>query len=234
MDEIKRLDALLASSGFTVAITGAGISSAAGIGVMGTLNMADAMKVRSTTVLRATPKSYYAAAWRAFLEPMFTTGPTLAHDALARLEQQGRVRGVVTTNLDCLHSLAGSRDVAEIQGSFGVNKCLKCERRYDDVQIWNQGRAPRCLDCGGAIAPFPSYSNIGLLREDVDRGNQWLSQAELVLVIGTNGPYGMAYFDHINRGAQIIQINPQSTQFDHIAALNIKQPADVVFGRLSI
>jgi NAD-dependent protein deacetylase/lipoamidase len=232
--EIEQLEAQLGASAFTVAITGAGISSAAGIGVMGALNMADAMKVSSTAVLRATPRYYYSAAWRAFLEPMFTSGPTLSHQTLARLEVEQRVQGVITTNLDCLHTLAGSRNVAEIQGSFGVNKCLKCDLRCDDVTIWNRGQAPRCADCGGVIAPYPAYSNIGLLHDHVEKGNRWLSQADLVLFIGTSGPYGSVYLDHINSRARIVQINPHSTAFDRMADLNIRRPADEVFAKLSV
>lgn len=234
MSEIEQLEKRLTTSTFTVAITGAGISSAAGIGVMGALNMVDAAKVASTSLLRATPKYYYSAAWRTFLEPIFTSGPTLSHRTLARLEEQGQMHGVVTTNLDCLHSLAGSRNVAEIQGSFGVNTCLRCGQRVDDVQIWNHGRAPRCADCQGALAPYPASSNIGLLHEDVDRATRWLSQAELVVVIGTTGPYGSVYISHINRGAQMVQINPRSTEFDAMADINIRQPADEVFAQLTI
>lgn len=232
MDGIEQLEQRLAESACTVAITGAGISAAAGIGVMGNLNMVDAMKVSSTSVLRATPNVYYAAAWRAFLGPAFTAGPTLSHRALASLEHQGRLRGVITTNLDCLHTLAGSRHVAEIQGSFGVNTCVKCKRRSDGVELWQHGKVPRCPDCGGALAPYPTYSNIGVLHEAVDQGNEWLSQAELVLVIGTSGPYGSVYMGHINQRAHVIQINPGSTEFDRIADVNIKLPADDVFSRL--
>lgn len=234
MGEIEQLEKRLVNSAFTVAITGAGISAPAGIGVMGALNMVDAAKVASTTLLRTTPKYYYSAAWKTFLEPMFVSGPTLAHKALARLEDNGQMHGIVTTNLDCLHSKAGSRNVAEIQGSFGVNVCLRCEARHDDSDLWNHGTAPRCPDCGGALAPYPTYSNIGLLYEDVDKANSWLSQAELILVIGTTGPYGSVYIGHFNRGAHIIQINPNSTEFDNIADVTIRQTADDVFSQLTI
>lgn len=233
MDEIERLGEHLASSRCSVAITGAGISLSAGIGAIDARTLPDAEKVISISHLRDAPASYYAAARRWFLEPMFTSGPTPSHRALARLEDQGRVHGIVTTNLDHLHTLAGSRNVAEIQGSFAVNVCLDCGRRVDDVHIWNQGAAPSCPDCAGPLAPYPTSSGVGLLAEDVEKARQWVRRAELVVVIGTTGPYGMAYLDALAPETTLVQINPRRTSFDRLAALNIRRPSDDVLSAVT-
>lgn len=130
-----------------------------------------------------------------------------------------------------MHSLAGSKNVAEIQGSFGINKCLKCEKRHDDVQIWNQGIAPKC-ECGGVMCCFPVYSHVGVFSEDIPKARNWVSKAKLVLVIGAKGNYGGVYWDYLNSNATIVQINLEQTQFDSIAKLNIRKGADEVFEKI--
>lgn len=230
-EKIMRLQEMIYESRYTVAVTGAGISVAAGIGDFQHMNFPVVLQMSSMTVLKATPEHYYKMARKAFLNAMFQTGPTIAHKKLAEYEQGGRLQGVITTNIDCLHSLAGSQNVAEIQGSFGVNKCLNCGKQYDDVGIWNRGSAPRC-DCGGVIGAFPVFNHIGLFEKDVRKARAWISQAELVLIIGAQGSYGSVWYPYIQSSAKIIQINPKPTQFDKIAVLNIHQAADQVFSQL--
>ena len=114
---------------------------------------------------------------------MFENGPSIAHRKLAEYERRGLLQGVITTNIDCLHTLAGSRNVAEIQGSFGFNKCLKCGQEYNDVQIWNQGKVPRCEKCGGVIGAFPVYKHIGLLEDEVRKARSFVAQAGFIILI---------------------------------------------------
>ena len=230
--QILELKKAIEQSHYTVAITGAGISVSAGIGDFEHMNFATVLQVSSDKVLRTAPEHYYKMAQKAFLNAMFRGKSTVTHKKLAYLEQTGRLQGIVTTNIDCLHSLAGSKSVAELQGSFGINKCLSCGKHYDDVFIWNQGKAPKCKVCGGVIAPFPVYEHIGLADTEVGKARDWLSRAELVLIIGTNGPYGNVYFNYIKHGAKIVQINPKHTQFDKIANLNIYNKSDDVFSLL--
>lgn len=169
---------------------------------------------------------------KAFLNAMFENGPSIAHRKLEEYERRGLLQGVITTNIDCLHTLAGSRNVAEIQGSFGFNKCLKCGQEYNDVQIWNQGKAPRCEKCGGVVGAFPVYKHIGLVEDEVRKARSFAAQAELVIIIGAQGSYGGIYYPYIRSGANIVQINPKATQFDAVAVLNIRKEADEVFCRL--
>lgn len=230
MDEkIMRLRELLNKSHYTIAVTGAGISVSAGIMAFAGMNLPAVLQMTSTTILKTAPGHYYNVARKAFLGPMFENGPTLAHRKLAALEKLGLLQGIITTNIDCLHTLAGSENVAEIQGSFAVNKCLKCGRHYDDVQIWNQGKCPRCESCGGTVGAFPIYHHIGLISGEVQKARNWAARAELVLVIGSNGPYCDIYFEYIRPEANIVQINPKASAFDSVAAVNIRQTADEVF-----
>ena len=230
-NEIQVLQHLLNESRFTLVITGAGISVSAGIPSMHGLNLAETMQFISVRLLKSAPEHYYKVARHAFLDAIFRNGPTITHTKLAELETVGKVQGIITTNLDGLHSLAGSKNVAEIQGSFGVNICLNCGKHKDDIQIWNQGKAPRC-ECGGLYCCYPVYSHVGLLQEAVAKAQRGASRAELIIFVGAQGMYGSVYWNYIRPSAKIVQINPGGTQFDSFATLNIREQADVVFAQL--
>lgn len=232
MDEqIRKLQQMLDESRFTLVVTGAGISVASGIPSMHGLNLVETLQFVSNNVLRATPEHYYRVARRSFLKAMFENGPSLSHKKLSELEQKGKVHGIITTNLDNLHSMAGSVNVAEIQGSFAVNTCLKCEKQNFDVNIWNQGKAPRC-ECGGLYSCWPVYAHIGLYEPDAAKARKWAAKAELVILVGAEGAYGGVYWNSIPSSARIVQINPGKTQFDSSAILNIRKPCDEVFALL--
>ncbi len=226
-DQVLQLYNALEESNFTVAITGAGISIAAGgvsyagMGLRGGLNM------RSRN-----PDKMYKALYQVFMGPTFEHGATEAHKALAKLEEMGKLQGIITTNEDCMHTEAGSKNVAEIQGSFQINTCDKCGKRVYGYDIWNEGHMPKCPDCGGTLLPYNIYSHIGLWEEDVAKAQEWMRQADLILVIGTSGYFGSAYWGYRKRDARIIQINPKRTSFDSIAWLNIHRDADPVFEEL--
>lgn len=230
--QILQLQEFIDTSKYTFVITGAGISMASGIMDMEHMNVFQVMQSSLEPMVRARPEHSYKLLQKSFLKAMFVNGPSITHRKLADLEKRGLVQGVITTNIDCLHSIAGSRNVAEIQGSYGINRCVSCKQHYDDVQIWNQGKAPRCQNCNGVILSFPVYSHVGLLEEDYQRACRWISQAELVIVVGAKGNYG-GYLSHINPRAKVVQINPKPTQFDRIATLNIRKKADEVFELLN-
>jgi len=230
--QVMKLKEYVEGSRYTVAITGAGISFSAGGLNFEQANLQELMPLASEDTLKGEPDKYYRILDKAFLHSMFQVGPSPAHRALTALEERGKLQGIITTNIDCIHTMAGTRHVAEIQGSRGVNKCMGCGRHYDDYSIWNHGQVPRCGDCGEVIWTFPFYSHIGLNDGEVAKARRWISKAELVLVIGANGSYGAAYWSYMNRRAKIVQINPGETQFDGIAALSIKRDADSVLGEL--
>ncbi len=226
-DKIKKLSEYIQRSRYTVAITGAGISLSAG-GV----TYRELARIHFRPGVMRNPEKMYEAFYRSYLDSMFHHEPSLSHKALCEMEQEGKLQGIITTNEDCMHTLAGSKNVAEIQGSYQVNVCTGCDRHYDDYRIWNQGRMPVCEVCGGTILPYQLYSHIGLLDGEVEKARNWISQAELILVIGTNGYFGSAYWENHRRDATVVQINPGRTQFDKIANLNIKEESDAVFAAL--
>lgn len=231
MDDITLLRHYLDTSSHTVVITGAGVSMGSGILDMEHMNVTQVMQTSIEALVRLHPERSYRLLRKSFLNAMFTTGPSITHRKIAELEKQGRVQGVITTNIDCLHHLAGSQNVAEIQGSYGINRCVACGLHDDDVQIWNRGRAPRCRDCGGVVVSFPVYTRVGKSKEAFDQAGTWVAQADLVLVVGSKGMYG-GYLSHLNRAARIVQVNPKPTSFDADSVLTIRGEADEVFAQL--
>ncbi len=225
--QILKLKEYIDESHFTVAITGAGISISAGgvsYGEMGSRGGAHLMS--------GDPGQMYQSLYQVFMKPAFEHGPTYAHKALAKLEEMGKLQGIITTNEDCIHTMAGSKNVAEIQGSFQINTCSQCGKRIFDYEIWNQGHMPTCPDCGGMMLPYNIYSHIGLWDPAADDARKWMRQAELILIIGTSGSYEFIYMGERRKDAKVVQINPISTHFDSISDLNIRREADPVFEEL--
>ncbi len=227
-EQVQELYNAIEKSDFTVAITGAGISISAG-GVTFAGMFKGGRRPGWTT---GDPEKAYESYYDTFLRPTFEHGPTPAHTALAKLEEMGKLQGIITTNGDCIHTAAGSKNVAEIQGSFQVNVCTSCGKWVYDYEIWNHGHMPTCPDCGGMLEPFSSYSHIGLYEPALKEAREWMSKAELVLIIGATGCYTSTYWDYMRPGTEIIQINPERTQFDRYADINIRSDADPVFEKL--
>ncbi len=227
-EQIKILYDAIEKSNFTVAVTGAGISLSAG-----GITFDDMLSSMGPGVLMGEdPDAMYDALYKTFLSAAFDHGPTVAHMALARLEEMGKLQGIITTNEDCIHTIAGSKNVAELEGGYQVNTCEKCGYRSYDYEIWKHGHMPTCPKCGGIMLPYDLYSHAGLWEPAVKKAREWMKQAELILVIGTNGYYGSVYWGYRRRNAEIIQINPGRTGFDREADLNIHRDADSVFGEL--
>ena len=228
VDQIEQLIDYINSSRNIVATTGAGISVGGGGITYGQMLFSD----RSAGITRRNGDSY-SSFLPTFLDNMFSYMPSFTHYALKELEDEGKLLGIITTNVDCMHTIAGSKNVAEIQGSLQVNCCADCGKHYDGYEIWKQEELPRCKSCGGEILPWPLYSHIGLWEEDVCKSRKWISQADLILAIGTRGNYGDVYWGYRNRSTVIIQINPGRTGFDGAADLNIREKCDDVFKKLT-
>ncbi len=224
MNNVQKLKEMLSESKFTVVITGAGISNSCGIADMEKMNVLNTIETSLAPLVQMHPERSYNLLHKSFLKGIFEKGPSLTHRKISSLEKDGLIQGTITTNIDHLHSLAGSTQVAEIQGSYAINKCSQCGHHNDNIEIWNNGHAPRCSKCNGLMLSFPVYSHVGVYEEA-------MTQAELVLIVGSKGNYSY-YLNNLSPSTPIIQINPQVTQFDNIATLNIKDEADNVFKKL--
>ncbi len=240
MDEqVKKLKEYLDESRNTVAVTGAGISHMYGMRRF----KQDAGEGWSRKVapnyIKSHPEEVYSLFKDAFLDATFEKGPSEVHYQMAKLEEQGKLQGIVTQNLDYLHNLAGSTNVVAFMGSFANTVCLDCGARYDDINVWNHGEMPRCPKCGGYLVPvyFSQFgrrfgSGRGETNEFMKQAQDMIARADLLLVIGTTGFHSDEYLSKMKPSTKIVQINPGSTMFDQMAVLNIREDAETVLGEL--
>ncbi len=132
--------------------------------------------------------------------------PNFAHEYLVELEEQGKLRGIVTQNIDNLHNLAGSKKVYELHGSVQRNYCTKCKKFYT-VQELLALAEPHC-DCGGLIKPDVVLYEEGLPEETVAKAIMALQEADMLLVAGTSlAVYPAASFLQYFRGKYLVVVN---------------------------
>lgn len=223
-NSLEEFAKLLKNSNNTYVITGAGISTAAGIPDLAHLSRGS-MSISSENVLEREPEKFYENFHTLFIDPIFQNGPTESHRFLAKMEEDGLINGVVTTNVDYLHELAGSKNVADIWSSLNINHCLKCGRIFP-IDALNQA-VPTCPVCGGVLIPDPIYRHIGIDEDAYLKANQWMRNADLVLTIGSNG-----YYDTIPNRSKVVNINPKQNYFDQRADLIIHSKADQVLPQI--
>ena len=158
--------------------------------------------------------------------------PNEAHKKLAALEQAGKLRAIVTQNIDGLHQKAGSRRVYELHGSILRNYCTRCGKFYPAEFVKNCDGIPRC-DCGGIVKPDVVLYEEGLNEKTVEGALQAIAQADLLLVAGTSlTVYPAAGFLRYYRGNRLVLINRDSTPYDDRANLTIHDSLGKVLSEL--
>ncbi|HPF88374.1 MAG TPA: NAD-dependent protein deacylase [Candidatus Limiplasma sp.] len=149
--------------------------------------------------------------------------PNAGHYALARLEKQGKLKAVVTQNIDGLHQDAGSQTVYELHGTVLRNLCMKCGKVYDLDYILKQEGPPRCV-CGGMLRPDIVFYGEQLDSTVVDSAIRAISHCDLLIVGGTSlTVYPAAGLLNYRHGAKLALINKQETAYDHQADLVIHE-----------
>ncbi len=150
--------------------------------------------------------------------------PNKAHKALARLEEMGKCRAVITQNIDGLHQAAGSREVLELHGSVLRNYCMKCGKFYDIDAIISSDGIPKC-GCGGTVKPDVVLYEEGLNQEILSRSVNYIANADVLIVAGTSlTVYPAAGLIDYYRGSKLVLINKTSTPRDSYADLIINEP----------
>ena len=158
--------------------------------------------------------------------------PNDAHRALSELEKKGKVRAVITQNIDSLHQKSGSRNVLELHGSVHRNYCVKCSRFYDLEYIMNSRDIPRC-ECGGIIKPDVVLYQEGLDNDTIEKAIRYISQAEMLIIGGTSlGVYPAAGLVDYFRGKDLVLIHKGATSRSCRASLVIERKIGEVFRNL--
>ncbi|MBQ4472777.1 MAG: NAD-dependent protein deacylase [Lachnospiraceae bacterium] len=157
--------------------------------------------------------------------------PNAAHRGLAKLEQMGKVRAVITQNIDGLHQLAGSKEVLELHGSTLRNYCMRCGKFYSADDLRKMDLVPRCT-CGGLIKPdvvlYEEGLDQGILRKSV----QYIANADMLIVGGTSlVVWPAAGLIDYYQGKKLVVINMQPTARDGMADLVISEKIGEVFSR---
>ena len=164
-----------------------------------------------------------------------TAKPNAAHHKLAELEQTGKLKAVITQNIDNLHQMAGSRNVLELHGSVHRNHCMKCGKFYDFAYMKNSQGVPKCQECGGTIKPDVVLYEEGLDNTTINRSVQAISAAQVLIIGGTSlAVYPAAGLIDYFQGKKLIVINKAPTPRDRQADLIISQPIGEVFSQIQI
>lgn len=155
--------------------------------------------------------------------------PNDCHIALARLEEMGKLKAVVTQNIDGLHQAAGSKTVYELHGSVLRNYCTRCHAFYDAKYILDAEGIPVCSQCGGSVKPDVVLYEEGLDDTIITNSIQAIAQADTLIIGGTSlVVYPAAGLIDYFRGKNLILINKSSTSADSRADLVINDSIDVV------
>ena len=163
-----------------------------------------------------------------------TATPNVTHEKLAQLEAVGKVKAVVTQNIDGLHQMAGSKKVLELHGSVHRNYCRKCGKGFEAEYILNSaGKVPLCDACGGAIKPDVVLYEEGLDQQTLEEAVFYISDADMLIVGGTSlAVYPAAGLIDYYRGNKLVLINKSATPMDSRADLLIQAPLGEVFAQI--
>ena len=236
MDEkIERLKEWIEGSENIVFFGGAGVSTESGIPDFrsqdGLYNQEYAYPpetILSHTFFMKNPKEFYRFYKNKML--VLDAEPNAAHRKLAQWEQEGRLKAVITQNIDGLHQKAGSKEVLELHGSIHRNYCTRCGKFYGLDAILNSTGVPKCT-CGGTIKPDVVLYEEGLDQETIEKSVKYIANADVLIIGGTSlTVYPAAGLIDYYRGHKLVLINKSVTPMDNRADLVISGPIGEVLG----
>ncbi len=159
--------------------------------------------------------------------------PNQAHLRLAELEKQGKLKAVVTQNIDGLHQAAGSKEVLELHGSVHRNYCESCGKKYDLKYVLDNPGVPKCQDCGGTVRPDVVLYEEGLDSETLSRTVDHIRKADMLIIGGTSlAVYPAAGLIDYFKGDYLVVINMAPTPRDKFADIVINKKIGEVFSKL--
>ena len=237
MTNLETLQRWVRESGRIVFFGGAGVSTESGIPDFRSVDGLYRQKfeyppetIISHSFYLRNPEEFYRFYKNKMLFP--DAKPNAAHLALAELERRGKLRAVITQNIDGLHQAAGSREVLELHGSVHRNYCTRCGKFYDLAAVMAKDGVPKC-DCGGIIKPDVVLYEEGLDQATLQKAIAYISQAEVLIVGGTSlTVYPAAGLIDYYRGDKLVLINRTVTPMDSRAALAVKGSIGEVFAEI--
>lgn len=238
--EINSLQEIIDSYENIVFFGGAGVSTESGIpdfrSVDGLYNQQydyPPETILSHSFFRSNPEEFFRFYRNKMLFPH--AKPNNAHIRLAELEAEGRLRAVITQNIDGLHQAAGSKTVLELHGSVLRNYCEGCHTFYPMEFVMNCKGIPHCRECGAIVKPDVVLYEEGLDDATIRSAIQYIRQAQVLIIGGTSlSVYPAAGLIDYFAGDQLVVINMAPTPRDKHADLLIQAPIGSVFAQLSV
>ena len=243
-ETITRAAALIQRSRHAIAFTGAGISTPSGIPDFrspesGLWNNAEAFAVASLYGFRQNPQAFYN-----WIKPLVrltrAAQPNPAHLMLAKLEQEGMLRSVITQNIDALHTRAGSQNVHELHGHMREVTCIRCFKVYPAEPIIDQfledGEVPHCPGCGAVLKPNVVLFGEALPNRPFTAAREQARKSDLVLIVGSSlevAPACDLPLLATQNGAKLMIINREPTPADYLAEVVIHDDAAVILPQIS-
>lgn len=175
--------------------------------------------------------------YRFYRDKMICLGakPNVAHKKLAQLEQAGKLKAVITQNIDGLHQAAGSKEVLELHGSVHRNYCRKCGHMFPADYILKSKDTPLCDECGGDIKPDVVLYEEGLDTATMQKAIFYISGADVLIVGGTSlAVYPAAGLIDYYRGNRLVLINKTATPMDSRADLKIEGKIGEVLSQIEV
>lgn len=245
MDEdIKKLQDAINESEYIVFFGGAGVSTESGIpdfrsqdGLYNQKYKYPPETIVSHSFLMHKTEDFYEFYKDKMLMPKAL--PNAAHKALAELEKKGKLKAIITQNIDGLHEAAGSKEVIDIHGSVLRNYCMSCHKKPEDdgtqyiKRIKYEPGIPRCKECGGIIRPDVVLYEEGLDDYKIRRAVDHIRRADLLIIGGTSlVVYPAAGFIDYFRGKHLALINMSSTSRDGMADIIIRKKIGEVLSQI--
>ena len=237
---VQALEEIIAKSSSIVFFGGAGVSTESGIpdfrSVDGLYHQKYAYPpetILSHTFWEENPEEFY----RFYRDKLIVKGakPNAAHLRLAKLEREGRLKAVVTQNIDNLHTLAGSRKVAELHGSIMRNYCVHCHHEEGLDWMIQSEDLPRCPICGALMKPDVVLYEEALDESVMEQALNWIHQADVLIICGTSlAVYPAAGMVRYFTGDQLVVINKTATPMDNNADLCIQAPLAQTLAQLHV
>ncbi len=159
--------------------------------------------------------------------------PNICHKYLTKLEKSGKLKAIITQNIDGLHQKAKSKNILELHGTIYKNYCMKCGKFYDAKDIFNSKDIPKCK-CGGIIKPDVVLYEEALNEDTINKTISYISKSDLLIVAGTSlTVYPASSFIRFFQGKHLVIINKDTTPLDNIADLIINDSLGNVFKKLT-
>lgn len=237
MEKVEELKQIIKESNNIVFFGGAGVSTESGIpdfrskdGLYNQQYKYPPEEILSHSFFMKNTEEFYKF-YRAKMNPLKYM-PNTCHLKLAELEKQGKLKAVITQNIDGLHQKAGSETVYELHGSVLRNYCMKCGKFYEAECIFNSTGVPKC-ECGGIIKPDVVLYEEGLDENTLEKSINAIRNADLMIVGGTSlTVYPASGLVNYFRGKNLVLINRDSTSYDRYANLVINDSLGKIFDEI--